>query len=303
MSGSTQRSRPVSTAAVVTHGRVDVDEAVGRVSEIASRVGVVLVDDPREAEIVVALGGDGTMLRTLAQLLGSNVPVIGVNFGRVGFLASIRPDDLERNLERVFAGEFVVVELSTLEVRLDGARHVAVNDVVATSSTLGRMVELAWAVGGEDLGTVPCDGMICSTPSGSTAYNLSNGGPVLVRGLDAMAVTFIAPHSLEARPLVVPRGLDVTIRNATQDVSVALLVDGHHVSEIAPGAEAAVTLCNQRSLLATLPETDEAGEQPDGQMFVADITEVVITRLNAEATKLVVEWWTPTQGLRKIERE
>ena len=112
----------------------------------------------------------------------------------------------------MFAGEYVVVELPTLEVQLDGETHVAVNDVVATSSTLGRMVELAWAVGGEDLGTIPCDGMICSTPSGSTAYNLSNGGPVLVRGLDAMAVTFIAPHSLHARPLVVPRGPDVTAR-------------------------------------------------------------------------------------------
>jgi NAD+ kinase len=255
MSGSTQRSRPVSTAAVVTHGRVDVDAAVVRVREVAARTGVTLVDDPRESELVVALGGDGTMLRTLAQLLGSSVPVIGVNFGRVGFLASIRPEDLERNLERVFGGEYAVVELSTLEVWLDGARHVAVNDVVATSSTLGRMVELAWAVGGEDLGTVPCDGMICSTPSGSTAYNLSNGGPVLVRGLDAMGVTFIAPHSLEARPLVVPRGLDVTIRNATLDVSVSLLVDGHRVSEIAPGGEATVTLCDERSLLATLPET------------------------------------------------
>jgi NAD+ kinase len=254
-SGSLQRSRPVRTAAVVTHGRVDVDEAVQRVRAVAERAGVTVVDDPRDAEIVVALGGDGTMLRTLAQLLGSYVPVIGVNFGRVGFLASIRPDDLERNLERVFAGEYVVVELSTLEVRLNGDRHVAVNDVVATSSTLGRMVELAWAVGGEDLGTVSCDGMICSTPTGSTAYNLSNGGPVLVRGLDAMAVTFIAPHSLQARPLVVPRGLEVTVRNATHDVSVALLVDGHRVSEVAPGGEVAVHLCNQRSLLATLPET------------------------------------------------
>jgi NAD+ kinase len=254
-SGSMQRLRPVSTAAVVTHGRVDVGEAVARVRAVADRAGVKLVDDPRKAEIAVALGGDGTMLRTLAQLLGSNVPVIGVNFGRVGFLASIWPDDLERNLERVFAGEYVVVELSTLEVRLNGDRHVAVNDVVATSSTLGRMVELAWAVGGEDLGTVACDGMICSTPTGSTAYNLSNGGPVLVRGLDAMAVTFIAPHSLHVRPLVVPRGLEVTVRNATRDVSVSLLVDGNRVSEIPPDGEVGVHLCDERSLLATLPET------------------------------------------------
>jgi NAD+ kinase len=117
------------------------------------------------------------------------------------------------------------------------------------------MVELAWSIGGEDLGVVPCDGMICATPSGSTAYNLSNGGPVLVRGLDAMAITFIAPHSLHARPMVVPRGRTLTIRNQTADVACALLVDGRHTAELAPGASADVYLCQARTLLATLPET------------------------------------------------
>ncbi|MEN3340832.1 MAG: kinase [Actinomycetota bacterium] len=257
-SGSTQRSRRISSASLVTHGRLDVDAAAERVRALAARCGVSVLDedaDPRGADITIALGGDGTMLRTLARLLGSDVPVIGVNFGRVGFLASVRPDELEPQLARVFAGEYDVVELPTLEVRLDGERQVAVNDVVATSSTLGRMVELAWSIAGEDLGTVPCDGMICSTPSGSTAYNLSNGGPVLVRGLDAMAVTFIAPHSLDARPLVVPRGAAVTVRNATADIPVAVLVDGHRVADIPPNGEVSIYLCEQRSLLATLPET------------------------------------------------
>ncbi|HET7146762.1 MAG TPA: NAD(+)/NADH kinase [Gaiellaceae bacterium] len=252
-SGSTQPS--VRSVAIVTHGRVDVNEAVERVRAVAARADVAVVDDERSADVVVALGGDGTILRTLAALLGSGVPVIGVNFGRVGFLASIAPDDLEPGLARVFGGEFRVVELPTLELALNGGRHVAVNDVVTTSSTLGRMVELSWAVGGEDLGTVPCDGMICATPAGSTAYNLSNGGPVLVRGLDALAVTFIAPHSLHARPLVVPRGLGVAVRNATQDVGCAVLVDGHRVGDVGPGEEIAISLCDERSLLATLPET------------------------------------------------
>jgi NAD+ kinase len=254
-SGSPQQSQPISAAAVVTHGRVDVHEAEDRVRALAERVGVEIVDEPRDAQLTVALGGDGTILRTLAHLLGSGVPVIGVNFGRVGFLASISPEDLEQGLERVFAGEYRVIELPTLELALNGERHVAVNDVVATSSTLGRMIELSWEVGGEDLGTVPCDGMICATPSGSTAYNLSNGGPVLVRGLDAMAITFIAPHSLHARPMVVPRGLTVTIRNQTADVACAMLVDGHRTAELEPGASADVYLCAQRTLLATLPET------------------------------------------------
>ena len=254
-SESTEPSPRVDRAAVVTHGRVDVESAVEQVRAVAETAGVALVEDPLDADLVVALGGDGTMLRTLAKLLGRAIPVIGVNFGRVGFLASIRPADLDRDLRRVLAGEYAVVELPTLQVRLHGERHIAVNDVVVTSSTLGRMIELAWSIGGEELGTVPCDGMICSTPSGSTAYNLSNGGPVLVRGLDAMATTFIAPHSLHARPFVVPRGTEVGVRNATADVGAALLVDGQRVAEIAPGEGVAIYLSEQRSLLATLPET------------------------------------------------
>ncbi|HXY81531.1 MAG TPA: NAD(+)/NADH kinase [Gaiellaceae bacterium] len=243
---------------MISHGRVDVHVAVRRVRAVAEEAGVTVLDedaDPRGADLAVALGGDGTMLRTLARLLGSDVPVIGVNFGRVGFLAAIEPDGLERDLRRVLAGEYVVLELPTLEVQLDGETHAAVNDVVATSATLGRMVELAWAVGGEELGTIPCDGLICATPSGSTAYNLSNGGPVLVRGLEAMAVTFIAPHSLHARPLVVPRGPDLTLVNRTPDVDVAVLVDGRRVTEVPPGGQVSVRLASQRSLLATLPET------------------------------------------------
>ncbi|HET8529428.1 MAG TPA: NAD(+)/NADH kinase [Gaiellaceae bacterium] len=244
----------IETAAVVAHGRRDVHGAVDRVRALAGRCGVALVDEPRGAQLAIALGGDGTILRTLAHLLGSGVPVIGVNFGRVGFLASMSPAEMEDGLERVLRGEYAVVELPTLELRLNGDRFVAVNDVVTTSSTLGRMVELAWGIGGEDLGTVPCDGMICATPSGSTAYNLSNGGPVLGRGLDAMAITFIAPHSLHARPLVVARGQRLTVRNATADVGCAVLVDGRRTAELEPGASADVYLCEQRTLLATLPE-------------------------------------------------
>jgi NAD+ kinase len=102
---------------------------------------------------------------------------------------------------------------------------------------------------------LPCDGLICSTPSGSTAYNLSNGGPVLVWGLEAMAVTFVAPHSLDARPLVVPRGRELAVLNRTVDVSATVLVDGHMVDELAPGDEVTTRLGEQHSLLATLPES------------------------------------------------
>jgi NAD+ kinase len=97
--------------------------------------------------------------------------------------------------------------------------------------------------------------MICSTPSGSTAYNLSNGGPVLVWGLDAMAVTFVAPHSLHARPLVVPRSHELTVTHLTPDVDSAVLSDGHEIGRLRAGETASMKLADSRSLLATLPES------------------------------------------------
>jgi NAD+ kinase len=223
------QSQRVRTASLVTHGRIDVQDAVDRSRTVAAQAGVELVD--ADGDVAIALGGDGTILRALAKLLGTRTPVIGVNFGRVGFLASISPENLERDLARVFAGEYAVIELPTLEARLNGETFVAVNDVVATSGILGRMIELSWSIAGEDLGTV------------------------LVRGLDAMAVTFIAPHSLDARPLVVPRGAELTVRNATPDVAVAVLADGHKVAEMQPDASITIRLGDQRSRLATLPET------------------------------------------------
>ena len=273
--GSTRLSaerRRIARAALVTHGRAEqVGNGVERLFEVARRANVELIvtedearqhgleahGDPADAELVVVLGGDGTMLRALRLYLGTGTPVLGVNFGRVGFLSSMTPDELETGLARAFAGELDTVELPTLDADLDGeplGLHVAVNDVVVTSAELGRMVELEWAVGGEDLGRVPCDGIICSTPSGSTAYNLSNGGPVLMWGLDALASAFVAPHSLHARPLVVPRGKEVVIWNRTADVPVAVLVDGHRVADAGPGGRIAIRLGDAHSLLATLPE-------------------------------------------------
>ena len=256
---TTPPARPVRRAAVVTHGRAElIGAALDRLREVAAGAGVEIVSDEAESQgidIAIVLGGDGTMLRALTRFLGAPVPVIGVNFGRVGFLSSMARDDLEPGLARVFAGEYVVVELPTLEVETGGARYVAVNDAVVTSGALGRMVELEWAIGGEDLGTQPCDGVICSTPSGSTAYNLSNGGPVLVWGIDAMAITFVAPHSLHARPLVVPRGRDLVVSNRTAEVPVAVLVDGHHVADAGPrDGQVTIRLGAAQSLLATLPE-------------------------------------------------
>ena len=263
-------SPAVTRAAVITHGqRQQIGPALARLSTVAREAGVELLLDADEverhgldaqpadlesADIAIVLGGDGTMLRALARFLGTSVPVLGVNFGRVGFLSAIPRAEIETGLARVFAGDYEVIELPTLDVEVGEQRQVAVNDLVVTSATLGRMVELEWCVGGEELGRQPCDGVILSTPSGSTAYNLSNGGPVLVWGLDALVLTFIAAHSLHARPLVVPRGRDVIVWNRTSDVEVAVLVDGHRIADVGPGGRVVGRLGAGRSLLATLPE-------------------------------------------------
>ncbi len=257
----------VRRVGVVSAGRAGVAERpLERLRERAEARGVevIEVDAPGEPgaapgtdidiDLGISLGGDGTMLRALHRFLGTAVPVIGVNFGRIGFLTSIPGENLEHGIDRALAGEFRVVELATIEATLDGERHAAVNDVVATSSAPGRMIELRARLGDEDLGSTACDGMICCTPSGSTAYNLSNDGPVIMRGLDAMAITYVAPHSLHARPLVVPSGLRLRASNETLGVPVSVLVDGQPVGELADGEALTVDVGQQHARLALLPD-------------------------------------------------
>jgi NAD+ kinase len=270
-SSPTPSGKRVNRAAVVTHGTPgQIGSGLARLQAVAHEHGVELLlpdeegakhgigasasDDAGATDLAVVLGGDGTVLRALTRFLGTGVPVIGVNFGRVGFLSSMGRRDLEEGLGRVFAGEYDVVELPTLELEHPDGRTVAVNDVVVASASIGRMIELELAVGGEELGRQPCDGIICATPSGSTAYNLSNGGPVLMWGLEAIALTYVAAHSLHARPLVIPPGSDVIVWNRSKDVEAGVLVDGHRVSTLGKADRAVVRIASERSLLATLPE-------------------------------------------------
>jgi NAD+ kinase len=247
----------VRRAAVIANDRVDgLAEATARLEAAARTAEVELSagDADGNVDLAIVLGGDGTMLRALQRFRGTATPVIGVNFGRVGFLSSIEPEELEPALGRIFAGDYAVYELPTLEAQAGDEHGVAANDVVVHGTTLGRMVELEWSVAGEELGNQHCDGVVCATPSGSTAYNLSNGGPVLMWGLEAMAVTFVAPHSLHARALVVPRGRDVSIRNRTAQGEVTVLVDGQPLTELGTGGLVTVRIGDERTLLATLPE-------------------------------------------------
>jgi NAD+ kinase len=250
-------TKPVRRIGVMaTRGRPDVvADTERKVKKVAEAAGIeVAAPDEPGLDLLVVLGGDGTMLRALRATLGTGTAVFGINFGRVGFLTTADGNELDDALGKALAGDFRVVELCSLEARLDGETHAAVNDVVITSSRPGRMVSLGWEVGGERLADQPCDGMICCTPSGSTAYNLSNGGPVMMWGLEAMAMTFVAPHSLRARALVVPRGLDVRVTNHTKEIPVTVILDGHPVADLERDEDMQVAVGPDNSRLAVLPK-------------------------------------------------
>jgi NAD+ kinase len=225
----------VSRIAVIVHGKPDViGDAPLRLQDVATACGVELADEG-DADLAVVLGGDGTMLRALQRYLGTGVPALGVNFGRVGFLTSIDARDLEPGLERVFGGGFEVVELPTITATTAGESVTGINDVVLTSAAIGRMALIEWCVDGQSLGELGCDGVIVASPTGSTAYNLSAGGPVLAWGTDGYVVTFVSPHSLHARSMVLGRAHHVQLRNRSADVPVQVIVDGHTAGRVDPG--------------------------------------------------------------------
>ena len=240
---------------VMVHGKPDViGDAEARLWQVAQACGVEPAG-PGEADLAVVLGGDGTMLRALQRYLGTGVPALGVNFGRVGFLTSIEARDLEAGLEEAFAGRYNIVSLPTLTASTGSETVNGINDVVLTSSVLGRMAVIEWCVDGQSLGELGCDGVIIASPTGSTAYNLSAGGPVLAWGTDGFVVTFVSPHSLHARSMVLGRAHVAQLHNRTPDVAVELIVDGHIAARIAPGGRLEVRQSESSACLARVAES------------------------------------------------
>jgi NAD+ kinase len=235
---------------VMVHGKPEIiGDAEARLWRVAGECGVKPAG-PGEADLAVVLGGDGTMLRALQRYLGTGVPAVGVNFGRVGFLTSIEAADLEAGLEGAFAGRYNVVSLPTLTASTGSETVTGVNDVVLTSGKLGRMAVIEWCVDGQSLGELGCDGVIVASPAGSTAYNLSAGGPVLAWGTDGYVVTFVSPHSLHARSMVLGRAHVLQLHNRTPDVPVELIVAGHTAARIDPGGRLEVRQSEASASLA-----------------------------------------------------
>jgi NAD+ kinase len=271
-------SAAVRAATVLTHGRPpQVAQALEQLIAAAARRGVLLRFDeqetrkhelrPRdgimldaalsdEVEMCIALGGDGTILRALRHYAGRHVPVFAVNFGEIGFLATVDPDDGDTGdaFDRALTGDFETLTLPALALELPDSQRMAINDLAIHRQPGGRVARLAYAVNGEEVGSVRCDGLVLATPAGSTGYNLANGGPVMAWGVEGFVVSFIAPHSLTARALVVAPDDSLSILNRSDD-AVEVSVDGRPRGTLAAGAVITARFVREAADLAQVPGT------------------------------------------------
>jgi len=259
---------------VFTHRRVDdVRAALEELMVQARESGVVLrldaeetaklglapepcleLDAPlkRDVELCVALGGDGTILRALQGYAGTDVPVFAFNYGEIGFLATVEPDDIAAGVRRALAGDFELLRLPAITVELPEGSQIAINDVAIHRKVGERVAELAYSLDGEEAGNVRCDGLVVATPAGSTGYNLANGGPVMAWGVEGYIVSFIAPHSISARALVAAPDDRLSIRNRSRE-PLDVAVDGRPVGEIPAGGAIEARFANDVGTLAQLP--------------------------------------------------
>lgn len=184
-----------------------------------------------EADFVISIGGDGTLLRSAYSVGSRCTPIIGVNMGRLGFLASVGPAEFETVLDSICRGEYTVDSLAMVQVettRSDGTevRQCALNDIAILKRDNASMISIRTSINGEYIVTYHADGLIVSTPTGSTAYSLSNGGPIIAPHTGTLCLTPVAPHSLNVRPIVLPDTAVITLEVESRSHNFLIAVDG-----------------------------------------------------------------------------
>lgn len=255
-----QRSRPPRRIGVVGYARyATLDATLSRIASLAAGVGDVEVfwendllpvagsdraltlDLIETLDLLVTLGGDGTLLRGARMVAPSGIPVLGINLGRLGFLTSIRPDQLEQSMNQMLAGEAHLDERMVLHVearRPDGTSYgdfLAINDVVLHRGGVARMISMKVYAHDDEVGTYSADGIIFATPTGSTAYSLSAGGPIVSPSLDCIIATPISPHTLAVRPLILNASETVTVEVLSPTEEQILTIDGQEGARLLPG--------------------------------------------------------------------
>jgi NAD+ kinase len=233
---------------------VRLSEEEARKHGLDARPGVVVGADPDgETDLVLVLGGDGTILTALRMFAGRKAPVFAINYGAIGFLSTIDHGGLEDGMRRALRGDYELLPMPALSADVGGDRRIGVNDISFHRRANARVADLEYLVEGEQLGHVRCDGLVVSTPVGSTGYNLANGGPVLAWGVEGYVVSFIAPHTLTARALVVAPADTLTVENTSDRDEVSISTDGRTVGELGPGERLDVSFSDDEVLLAQIP--------------------------------------------------
>jgi NAD+ kinase len=269
----------VKTAALITHSHPPAaSEAVKIAAEVAHDLGWRLAASEEELakhgtaaegvevtaehalpDICLVLGGDGSILHALRRYAGTEVPVFGVNFGTVGFLAAVERGDAAYGIRRALEGDVETIVLPGLEVTVGERREIGLNDITLARRPHDRVAELSYRIAGQEVGHVRCDGLVAATPAGSTGYNLANQGPILAWGVKGYVVSYISPHSLTARALVVAPGDVLHVDNAPEREPVEVAVDGGKVADLAAGAGLEIRFLESVGRLAQLPGTSFYG--------------------------------------------
>lgn len=237
-----------------------VDEVVVRSFGMKGITGSPASEIPRETDMAFVFGGDGSMLSAARTIGNADCPILGINLGRLGFLTEIPAEQVYRAMEAVLEGDYELEERFLLKVRLArkagrGKTYHALNEIVVSRSALSRVITVDTSLDEDFIAEFVADGVMVATPTGSTAYSLSAGGPIVHPALEAFLVTPICPHTLTNRPLIVPgdRSLRVTLRSGED---VKLSIDGQIGVNVAPGDE---VICEKASYKIKLVRSGEHG--------------------------------------------
>lgn len=212
-------------------------------------------EDIRDADLCLVFGGDGTVLRALGHNLGGGPPTLGVNFGNVGFLTALPRNGWPAGLSAILEGKFRIFDLLTVEVLIGDHTYTAVNDVVISRVAPRHVLQLQYEVAGVTVGSMSCDGLVVSSPTGSTAYNLSCGGPIVEWDAEVLILNFIAPHSLAFRPVILRPHHAILARNVSPSQVADVACDGESVGRMGHGDAVRIAAGAVRARLAMTTES------------------------------------------------
>jgi len=209
---------------------------------------------PTSCDMVIVFGGDGTFLSIARQMIWKSVPILGINLGRLGFLTEVKVEETFETLEAVLKGKYQVQERAMLEACVKrGGKELfclpVLNDVVITKSAIARVIDFQLSVNGVNVAKLKADGLIASTPTGSTAYSLAAGGPILHPKVTATIITMICPHSLNVRPLVIPDDALIEVELVEKDGDIMLTLDGQFGYGLERGDKISITKYKRHSVM------------------------------------------------------